>query len=125
MTKQEKLERIRRACIEANPSILNLKFGCEVRFDDDEYGERGQYGKVCEWGDVTTGTIKLWCGLSRYVDVDRGKITEVIGRKIGIADILSLLVFMSLKSDRKIWNVNEKTLYILTIYDLFNDDINS
>ena len=31
MTTQEKTETIRQACIEANPSIKDLVFGCEIK----------------------------------------------------------------------------------------------
>lgn len=72
---QSNLEKIREKCIEANPSIMELKFGCET-----------DYGVITGIDGVR---LKLDC-TERYVSkgqVERG-VAKIIGRPIRLADVL-------------------------------------
>jgi hypothetical protein len=90
---QSKLETIRKACIEANPEIVELKFGCEVkvRIDDEEYEyTKIQYLNAYDLGiwvngeDVFTGAIRL-------MQNEDYNYIEIIGRPILPQDIACIL----------------------------------
>lgn len=81
-----KLQKIRQACIDANPSILDLSFGCEIRDITDGstykliYNVGNHYLKLTSWSgdDLNTfNTDESWNGK-----------TEIIGRPIRLSDIL-------------------------------------
>lgn len=79
-TLQEKKNDIRAKCIEANPSIKDLVFGCDVQ--DVEYSHKWKYvGRYSDdwlilWKD-DTGTGKA-----------RRENIQIIGRPIQLADVL-------------------------------------
>lgn len=88
MTKTEMIEAIRKAAIAANKSILDLKFGCKIKQENG-----------CEWmivGEVypqknskrTYAMVSLITG-AFLTDNIREK-EEIIGRDIGLADVLNL-----------------------------------
>jgi hypothetical protein len=73
-----KLDTIRRKCIEANPEIVELRFGCKLRHDSgDMYTvvrkERGDWIKTLELGDDDSVMLKF---------------CEILGRPIRLADVL-------------------------------------
>lgn len=81
----EKLETIRQACIKANPSILNLEFGCEIKYDGFE-------GKITNVKEVHPFMVSFdwydYRGFSSSVyDVYKSGL-NILGRKIGLADVL-------------------------------------
>lgn len=82
-TREENEQIIREACIEANPEIMELKFGCEVKTGDYN-PETGMY--ICHF--FKASYIKF----PRY-DVpqalnDSEHKLEIIGRPIRLADVL-------------------------------------
>lgn len=88
-TNMTKLETIRQACIEANPEIVELKFGCEV------FVERwGHSAMMCafeglpELSGETSMTLHHKGKLHYVGSSSKGKI---IGRTIRLADVLLAL----------------------------------
>lgn len=96
----EQIEAIRKAAIAANPSILDLVFGCEIKakhpslpdepvyriFDITKGGGTKFYKYIHkeyrDWHDI--GFMSVF---SSTEDILRRQ-NEIIGRKIGIADVL-------------------------------------
>lgn len=82
MTHQQNLETIRQACIKANPSIMELGFGCEIQFE----------GKICTvlhekyscvwfiWYE--NGIKKEACPPINHEGI------KILGRPIRLADVL-------------------------------------
>ena len=89
----QKINKIREKCIEANKEIIELKFGCEVYFNDKTFGEPEHWGKICEWSGnpAPLNGFKVWTGLNRYVDIQKEDIAKIIGRQINLEDILRAL----------------------------------
>ena len=79
MTHQDKIKRIREIIIKAVPEIVELKFGCEIV----------DYGVITK----VEGIELRLNGGTKYItkgQVKRG-VVKIIGRKIGIADVLVAL----------------------------------
>ena len=105
MTREEKIEVIRKACIEVNPEIVELKFGCEVQVDFGDW-EHGIILSDCVICPKHKKKVREDC----YNDCDLQdahwimygneedgfwddatedtKIKEVLGRPIRLADVL-------------------------------------
>ena len=90
----QKINKIREKCIEANKEIIELKFGCEVYFNDKTFGEPEHWGKICEWSGnpAPLNGFKVWTGLNRYVDIQKEDIAKIIGRPITLEDILQVIL---------------------------------
>ena len=90
-TRQEKIEDIRQACIKANPSILDLEFGCKVKIDGgfvrDIWDVSRENDDDC---DEITGVLTAAdnIGMAMFSTVNDIKI---IGRPIRLADVLYML----------------------------------
>lgn len=86
MDKQTKLEDIRRVCIEANPSIKDLVFGCEIKFDnDDEIG-------IFIMKFLNTYYIAFQNhAVPQTLHANEMPKFEIIGREIRLADVLSAI----------------------------------
>ena len=86
MTRQHKIELIRQACIKANPEIMDLKPGCFVRDFlkgagivmgvEKNAGEGDCFNIFCTEGDPEV----IWQQPRRDL--------SVLGRRIGLADVL-------------------------------------
>jgi hypothetical protein len=89
---KDKLEAIRQACIEANPEIVELKFGCEIEWK----GERAFLtGDTYVLGDVAGGSAvqkKFWVANRSIRGVDSFREGNgdwgIIGRPIRLCDVL-------------------------------------
>lgn len=82
MTKEQKIEAIRQACIKVNPSILDLKFGCEIAV----FGDRGIFlSSFLRSYYVQFGSSSIPQSLISIENT-----IEIIGRPIELADILML-----------------------------------
>src|SRR4051812_7937637 len=87
----EHLEKIRAACIAANPSIMELKFGCEVLFKNN-FGNyegifAGKYnGKLLFYYQFGIKDGQLG---KHYAESDKD--FEILGRPIRLADVLYTL----------------------------------
>jgi hypothetical protein len=88
MTKQDHIDKIRKACIAANPSILDLKFGCEVKFFNSLNGFQK---KICF--KYESGTMYYFTENSKKIKESVGEIGdfEILGREIQLADVLKVL----------------------------------
>lgn len=82
MTNQEKLDFIREKCIEANPSITELKFGCEIK-----QGTIISSAYSPEWKCKCYVVLLDW-GSNNQRLVPMGEAMEIIGRPIRLADVL-------------------------------------
>lgn len=107
MTQQEQIEEIRQKCIEANPEIVELKFGCrvEVIFDKAEIANPNSFTReemrlkanhrIDELDGFYKGVCIGDCVIGQGVYVKNDLITmgkpewfKIIGRSIRLADIL-------------------------------------
>lgn len=90
---EKKLKLIREKCIEANPEIVELTFGCRVEIQDE--GENYEHGNPIHRDIVTRawrnskdsdGFFRLDC-LNNTYNIRDGDM-EIIGRPIRLADVL-------------------------------------
>lgn len=86
--KEGYIKAIREACIEANPEIQEIKFGCEVWIGEKRRAVWDVEHRVMEKGD----------GMMKVIRVERYGSTEffpgeytVIGRPVGVADVLAAI----------------------------------
>lgn len=85
-TKEEKIEYIRQKCIEANPSIKDLVFGCHF-MGRSAFGDPYDTHLVFENWKEKRNTIRCLGPLGNQCVWDIGNI-EIIGREIRLADVL-------------------------------------
>ncbi len=146
MTTKEQIEFIRQKCIEANPEIMELKFGCRLKdkVDGEEYLfvdwhfntcptvlpveaiGKNPFEDECAWqdtifsmGSVTNEKIKHPLGNNEST-------YEIIGRPIRLADVLILLQDSKNLKWREVGIGDPRLLtpILLTSYwDLFKDDL--
>ncbi|MCP6727350.1 MAG: hypothetical protein KJI69_05075 [Patescibacteria group bacterium] len=82
------IEKIRKACISANEEIVELKFGCEVSISprEDMVGVLPNYDLIlCE---KSKGREDVWITTDHMTVNITGEDIKIIGRSLGIADIL-------------------------------------
>lgn len=85
--KQQYIDKIREACIKANPSILDLKFGCEVIVTGIAKDNPG-----CEKDIIIDNRIKDECIMTGYYgNVPLIDIEKILGRPIQLADVLLMI----------------------------------
>ncbi len=72
-----KLEKIKEVIIKANPSIMELKFGCEVLLDDKEKCTIGFWNPVYSGWSSDIGD-----------EIEKEEIKQILGRPIQLADVL-------------------------------------
>jgi hypothetical protein len=90
-TLEKQKEEIRAACIASNPEIVELKFGCDIRFALTEGG--GSLATVLFRYDgdyVTASYAKFHNNKAGMVSRHLNKI-EIIGRPIRLSDVLLAL----------------------------------
>ncbi len=85
MTNEQKLEVIRKACVAANPEIMELKFGCLIKTKDgiQHYGQGLEDSNDGGFRSVDEGCG--CCSNNQYYD--KGQF-EILGREIRLADVL-------------------------------------
>lgn len=118
LTHQQKIEAIRRACVKANPKIVELKFGCLI----SGYGHH--LSEI-----VTVG--EKYCSFLHSPDLvaqDRTKTIkqdyEIIGRPIRLADVLLVFRGRSLKGcDPNETYPSRNEISILQRWNIRNDDL--
>lgn len=140
---QDQLKTIREACIKANPSILDLVFGCIfIDTQNDRnflmHNENGQLISYAWCGDIHSfpeiyGNMsdeeKKRYRIKRFGINEDGKyedIYEIIGRKIGIAEILVAIKDTGYYFDPQYSNFQSKDkteAHPFTHYNLLDDDI--
>lgn len=91
--KQTNLEIIRKACIKANPEIMEIKRGCIVNLNkqwiDPEFWDKDfiiyktEADKFAVTGKHQKSDIGVW--------LDKSDISEILGREIRLSDVLLAL----------------------------------
>lgn len=131
MTHLEQLDAVKKKVIEVMPDIMKLEFGCEVRvhcggskrvFEIEKYV--GEPIFVLEEGQKDYFRNHL------EMRIPKDSIVEILGRKIGIADILlaipdeykRVLVFGHYSGDR-ITDFHARILDVLSLWKKENDDL--
>ena len=96
--KSDNIEKIRRACIAANPGILDLKFGCLVEVESDE-GNKSSH-RVTDVGFNKSNSkvpYEIYFGSMRYIPTsaadghwNNGRTGgwKILGRDLQLADVL-------------------------------------
>lgn len=100
----EKLELIRKACIKANPSIMELGFGCEVEWRDEKATLTGQVFTDSESKERYYSITPSLKGVDTFSEKDG--YWKILGRPIRLADVL--LAIHAQTADRKVtgfWTV--------------------
>ena len=98
----EKYEQLRQKIIEANPEIMELKFGCEVVPEIDT----NEIMKVFKIGTGLFGT-KVWVTCKDTMDtVYLPEELKIIGRSIRLADVLLALQKLADDDENRHWCVN-------------------
>lgn len=112
MTRQETIEKIRQACIASNPSILDLKFGCEVILGEDKNpvmvvgdifikDHRFQFVPVVINRSSTTGEQETFFPEIRTI-------YKIIGRPIQLSDILLAIDLKTQETKGWEWMIDSK-----------------
>ena len=98
MNKQQKTDFIRGKCVEANPEIMELKFGCEVKWK--KYGTT----HTIYYGKDSDGKFKFTeCGIGYYTEKD----VEIVGRPIYLDDLKSVLSYPAFLDICYEWKVGD------------------
>lgn len=88
MTTQEKTEAIRQKCIEANPAIMELGFGCEFI---SQNGKQKHLIFSVKENHPFVFSAKVKEEHDHYVDFSKENKFEILGRPIRLADVLNAL----------------------------------
>lgn len=92
-TREQNIETIRKACIAANPEIVELKLGCEVIATHSEIGVwRGLLGHPKRTGNAWQCGEKQPQEMMGTIFIHRVNIREIIGRPIRCADVLNVIL---------------------------------
>ncbi len=79
-------EKIRKACIEANKEIMELKFGCRIKFN---VSGTWAYAKILH--ENYAGNFLIEPAPKCTTTIKRKTIKEILGREIQLFDIIFLL----------------------------------
>lgn len=127
MNTNEKNNYVRQKCIEANPEILEVKFGCEVIVRNGEVRVSTKY-IVIEANPVIFGTVEtkmLYC-VAGVFRLDMS-VEEIIGRPIRLADVLKtfdgLTIFGALPIGPQVENILHLYGQVAGYWKLTNDDL--
>lgn len=97
MTRDKSINIVKEACVKANPEILELKFGCEIKSKHTTLRyvgkDKGQIALIVENGDAKNALMI----------VDKLGDVEILGRPIHLADVL--LTMRDVDAE-KIWGVD-------------------
>jgi hypothetical protein len=128
MNKEEKIEYIRKACIEANPEIVELKFGCEVIIEDEpaliiNTFTKGRWGywEIQYQRDIMHERYK-WKNSRLKGNYLRSEFTKIIGRPIRLSDVLVLVAHTVPAPKSEATLMNEKVMS--NKFKLFDQRIN-
>ena len=131
---QDKIKEIRDACISANPSILDLKFGCEVNMidieDEREMAPPRRFPAIC----VSRREDRGWWFMSKmcmddafFIDnhpLDLAQVDmKIIGRPIRLADVLLAIGEKYKGREINYYKTNEFSV-LISRYNLLKDDLN-
>ena len=117
MEKQNYINKIREACIKANPEIVELKFGCEVEITHKASDYFGRKLFVSEKPDAF-GVLSVTIPNFYSIAVSKENI-EIIGRPIHLADVLLAII-----DKNKLFKHTEQLLGTVAIHwKLENDNL--
>lgn len=114
--REEHIEKIRKACIEANREIVELALGCEFERFDEIYRICGRKEKE---GVYLVNDGKVWT--KEMLEMSRG--ITIIGRPIRLADVLNCLWLGEFDSEIMLKNEQEKCHQICIMWNLRNDSL--
>ena len=102
-----KLQLIREKCIEANPEIVELKFGCEVTIGTKQIFF--VVGIMPSGAPVTVKKEGAYDSTKQGVNVEKinGKI-KIIGRPLRLADVLLIMEHTTVRDDGAFFTNNER-----------------
>lgn len=111
--KDQQLQLIREKCIEANPEIVELKFGCVVKYSSKINMTCFHYGvDTSEYGNGNVGWYFIKEDGGRYFDSMPN--FPIIGRPIRLSDVLLAMkakIYHSfVDMDGIIWNLKQDDL---------------
>ena len=131
MTREQKIEYIRQKCIEVNPVITELKFGCELKRPSS-----ARHYKVIEDLGWSANTEKVWINSVPFgsmevpIEIEKKQIIDnngdewkVIGRPIRLADVLLAIGEANHGTAATSWGANSIRLRILDLWNLHKDDV--
>jgi hypothetical protein len=123
MTPQEAREIVRQKCIEANPSILDLKFGCRI---EDFFKGQAVIVGIEKYDGESDCYYSFYDKLPEpHIELSpRNYNWTIIGRKIGIADVLMCIPNIGEFDSTKMLNIEMGTVHtVVTMWNLSNDDL--
>lgn len=86
-TRQERIEAVRRACVRANPEIVELKFGCDI-VDENKHRYTFLHFSPMQLAAMDFTTANVFDGeVVRGITFRISK-TKIIGRPVRLADVL-------------------------------------
>jgi len=91
MTHQEKLEYIRQMIVKEIPEIMELKFGCWIKVRGHGYDNPIWTVRVIGMSRGKGDTWAIGDGFREVVYDTKKDIVEILGRPIGIAEILKVI----------------------------------
>ncbi len=92
-----KLQQLKAKIQEAVPEIMELKFGCEVIIQDEEFENKQEIGKFIRlddkdgkdiWADVAVNRMVLVSGWWKYKVLEGMFVKEILGRPITLENVL-------------------------------------
>jgi len=89
MTHLENIEAIRTKCIEANPEIVEMKWGCNFLYGNKKPEYPARFENWASRGDIVRA-LDLTFGQQKRIHLANVK-CEIIGRPIHLADVLLAL----------------------------------
>lgn len=118
MTRAEKINKIRMECVLVNPEIIRLQRGCEVR------EVRGEGRTLVVLDDNLLVGVKDGRFGTKYHDVNHVmRDFQILGRKIGVADIFRALHFGKFGDEATLKMEQELCYQLVLMWDMVKDDL--
>jgi len=138
MNREEQMKLIGKKCIEANPEIVELQFGCEVFVEQAVEAESGHYadavgvvvyhetgGRVAGGDDFTDDFTKIYFpdwGITQEYTGDDMEGNRVIGRSIRLGDGL-LAIKSAWWKKESVDGLDRIQLRLIFLWNLRKDDL--
>jgi hypothetical protein len=121
----EKLAGIRVACIEANPEIVELKFGCRFHFTEeyDNYEMGSRDVEDIAIGVNRDGDFLHIVGIANEYDFDHYSEVQSLGRQIRLADVLNAMWLGEFDNNPTLRAEQEKVHQLAIMWNLCKDDL--
>lgn len=115
MTTPTKIDAIRQKCIEVNPEIVELKFGCEMTTSEGNIIFT-QSHEGCFYSGVKKSDFSFWNG---YRQPDN----NIIGRPIRLGDILRSIDLRMPHDSTLLSEEQNKCYQLIWLWNLILDDL--